>query len=60
MDIVYCPGEDMLCDFLTKVMVGAEFERQVVRAMYHSDVEEFKLQAAKAYARVKNASSNNT
>ena len=53
--IVHCPGDDMICDFLTKPMVGAEFLRQIVRAMYHGDYEEFKKQAELAWRRVTDA-----
>ena len=53
--IVHCPGDDMICDFLTKPMVGSEFLRQIVRAMYHGDYEEFKKQAELAWRRVTDA-----
>jgi hypothetical protein len=52
LKIKHCKTEDMIPDFLTKGMVGAEWQRQVVRAMYHGDAEEAEEQAKKATTRV--------
>ena len=52
LSIRHCKSEDMIPDYLTKGMVGAEWERQVVRAMYHEDAEEAEKQAKKAASRV--------
>ena len=54
LQIVHCPGDNMICGFLTKP-VGSEFLRQFVRAMYHGDKDssksEFKRQAELAWRR---------
>jgi hypothetical protein len=50
--LVYCNTLNMIADFLTKPMTGVELLRQVIRAMYHDDAEEFKVANRNALCRV--------
>ena len=39
LTLKHCPTLDMIADYLTKGMIGAELSRQIVRAMYQGDLE---------------------
>ena len=50
----HCPTEDMIADYLTKGMIGPEFARQAVRAMYHGNSKEQDDQGQRALVRIDN------
>ena len=52
IDIIHAGTDTMIPDFLTKGMTGTKLQLQVVRAMYHGDIEEFKLACQRALSRV--------
>jgi hypothetical protein len=52
LDIGYTATDKMIPDFQTKGMTGVKLQFQLVRAMYHGDVEEFKKAYVRALKRV--------
>jgi hypothetical protein len=54
--IQHCSTDDMIADYLTKGMIGAELRHQVVRAMYQGDVEEWNKRAEAIRERLAQAS----
>jgi hypothetical protein len=41
LDIIHTGTDAMIPDYLTKPMTGVKLHAQVIRAMYHGNVQEF-------------------
>jgi hypothetical protein len=52
IEIIHAGTDTMIPDFQTKGMTGTKLQLQVVRAMYHSNIEEFMLACRRALSRV--------
>jgi hypothetical protein len=54
IDIVHIGTDLMIADFVTKGMIGIKLQVQILRAMYHDDIEGFKMACKAAMLRVMN------
>ena len=54
IDIVHIGTDLMIADFVTKGMTGIKLQVQILRAMYHDDLEGFKMACKAAMFRVMN------
>jgi hypothetical protein len=52
LEIVHAGTLEMIADFLTKGMTGVKLQGQIVRSMYHGNVEDFVLAYTDAKSRV--------
>jgi hypothetical protein len=52
MDIKHEDTENMIPDYMTKGMTGVKFQLQIIRGMYHGDLEAFKNACRNAFERV--------